>query len=417
MKARKTAEVAKAEPRTPLLPHGISMFPNGKRWVVRVGKKFSGKNAFKKFFSSKEKALAFIAELKKKTLGELQTAKELGVSTLDMAEIRVALARISPTPLREVVDFWLERRPSSKAPSVGVAVEKLLELKKTEGCGARHLKDMKETYSLHFDPIESECIGDFDRDRILKLLNSNDTRGNRPSPSERAKRRKYFNILFNDAVAQRWIKENPLAGIKAPRKVASKKVIFTPQQVARLLWTTQHLAPQMLACLAMKCFSGIRNEELFKLPWSSIGSSIIVEAAFSKTKRRRSITITPPLKAWLTVCRRGVDEELVFSARPERANRPAAWYAEMKTIAHAAGITPWPQNALRHLYGSYHLAWKKDEGLTSYEMGNSPSVVRSNYVDAVTEEACKEFWRLLPAYVESLCDNDPLPDDSPAGTL
>jgi len=265
--------------------------------------------------------------------------------------------------------------------------------------------------------MEKESIGDFDRDKVLGIINANDGRGNRPSPSQRAKRRRYLNILFNDAVSQRWIKENPLDGIKAPRKVSAEKVIFTPEQVAMLLWTAQQKAPEMLPSLVMKCFSGVRNEELFKIPWGDVGSTIIVQAGFSKTGRRRSITITPPLKAWLMLCKKGKKDELVFSARPERANRAAAWYKEMKTIAHTAGISPWPQNALRHLFGSYHLAWKKDEGLTSYEMGNSPGVVRSNYVDAVTDEDCAEFWRLLPAYVESLCDTSPIHDSVPASVL
>lgn len=410
--------MSEKRPSKLILPHGVSLRKDRDRWVVRVGKKFSlGGPVIRKFFSSQEKALAYIAELKKKTAGEHEAAKELGVSALEMAEVRVALARISPTPLSEVVDFWLERRPSAKAPTVEDAVKKLLELKRTEGCGDRHLKDMREKYDFYFDGMEKESIGNFDREKILGIMNSNDGRGNRPSASQRAKRRRYLNILFNDAVAQRWIKENPLLGIKAPRKVSAEKVIFTPLQVARLLWTTQQIAPEMLPSLVLKCFSGVRNEELFKLTWRNIGSSIIVEAGFSKTGRRRSITIFPPLKAWLLVCKRGKKDELVFSARPTRKDRPAAWYQEMRTVAHAAGIPNWPQNALRHLFGSYHLAWKKDEGLTAYEMGNSPGVVRSNYTDAVTEEDCKEFWRLLPAYVESLCDTEPLPDTAKKGVL
>jgi site-specific recombinase XerD len=400
-----------------ILPRGISLRQDRKRWVVRAGKKFTGREVLRRFFSSKEKAIEHIQELKKKQGGEMSAAKELGVSTLDMAEIRVALARISPTPLREVVDFWLERKPSASAPAVGDAVKKLLKLKETEGVGGRHLKDMKEKYAFYFRGSDKESIADFDRERILSIINANDARGNRPSASQRAKRRRYLNILFNDAVSQRWIKENPLDGIKAPRKVASTKVIFTPAQVASLLWTTQQIAPEMLASLAMKCFSGIRNEELFRIPWGDVGSTIIVQAGFSKTGRRRSITIPKVLALWLGVCKKGKKDELVFSARPERENRAAAWYAEMKTIAHAAGISPWPQNALRHLFGSYHLALKKDEGLTSYEMGNSPGVVRSNYVDAVTDEECKEFWRLTPTYVEALCDTSPIPDSVPASVL
>lgn len=399
----------------PYLPYGVSLFQSGNRWVVRAGKKFTGGKTIRRFFGAKEKALEHVKELQKKQAGELSAAKELGVTTLDMAEIRVALSRVQSvgSTLLEAVDFYLDRRPKASSPAVGDAVKALIDLKRTEGSSARHLKDMKEKYAFYFDGKETKNLSDFTREDVLRIINMKDGRGDKPSASQRAKRRRYLNILFNDACAQKWIRDNPLVGIKPPRKVAPAKIIFTPHQVAALLWTTQQQAPDMLPALVLKCFSGIRNEELFRIPWKAVGSSIIVEAAFSKTGRRRSITIDPILKAWLSACTRGEDTDLVFSSRGARKNRAAAWYAEMGPIAAAAGVTPWPQNALRHLFGSYHLGLKKDEGLTAYEMGNSVATVRANYVDAVTDEAVQAFWRLLPASVEALIDKTPLPSTNP----
>jgi len=48
-------------------------------------------------------------------------------------------------------------------------------------------------------------------------------------------------------------------------------------------------------------------------------------------------------------------------------------------------------------FGSYHLAFHKNEALTAAEMGNSPAVIFQHYRALVTPEAADKFWRLLPA--------------------
>lgn len=66
-------------------------------------------------------------------------------------------------------------------------------------------------------------------------------------------------------------------------------------------------------------------------------------------------------------------------------------------------LTPWPRNVLRHSFGSYHLAFHKNEALTAAEMGNSPAVIFQHYRALVTPEAAEKFWKLLP---ESEVDAD-----------
>jgi hypothetical protein len=61
-----------------------------------------------------------------------------------------------------------------------------------------------------------------------------------------------------------------------------------------------------------------------------------------------------------------------------------------------AKLTPWPRNVLRHSFGSYHLAFHKNEAVTAAEMGNSPAVIFQHYRALVIPEAAEKFWKLVP---------------------
>ena len=214
---------------------------------------------------------------------------------------------------------------------------------------------------------------------------------------------------------------------------------FSVNEVAKILWAAQELYPKMLAHLTIKIFSGIRNPELFGLKWESIvDDSIVMLATFAKTQRQRSVTIQKSLKSWL---QKAIDlkakedadlaaeakgkpkskappkgpppmmKGLVFAVTPEKEDREAIWLEQIQLIKLASGVSNWPQNILRSTFGSYHYQLVKNEAVTAYEMGNSPSVVRRHYVNAVTEKACKAFWDLTPAREEVIMNSTP-PDPS-----
>ena len=62
----------------------------------------------------------------------------------------------------------------------------------------------------------------------------------------------------------------------------------------------------------------------------------------------------------------------------------------------AAGLSRWPQNAMRHSFGSYALSAWQDVPRVSYQMGNSPQICKRHYEQIVTKSAAGAFWALRP---------------------
>ena len=57
----------------------------------------------------------------------------------------------------------------------------------------------------------------------------------------------------------------------------------------------------------------------------------------------------------------------------------------------------WPQNGLRHSFGSYRLAVLQDANKTALEMGNSPAMVFRHYRELVKPKAAKLYWSITPS--------------------
>ncbi len=63
---------------------------------------------------------------------------------------------------------------------------------------------------------------------------------------------------------------------------------------------------------------------------------------------------------------------------------------------HAAGLENWQSNALRHSFGSYHLALHDDATKTAALMGNDVGMVHEHYKALVTKAEAERFWTLRP---------------------
>jgi integrase len=89
----------------------------------------------------------------------------------------------------------------------------------------------------------------------------------------------------------------------------------------------------------------LRRAELERLDWSEIdfdSGLIEVTAQKSKTARRRHVTMQPNLREWLLPPRKhkgNVTPVLSFRESFEQARE-------------AAGISEWPENALRHSFAA-----------------------------------------------------------------
>src|SRR4029453_5904841 len=176
----------------------------------------------------------------------------------------------------------------------------------------------------------------------------------------------------------------------------TKPGILTVEQATALL---VNASPEIVPYIAIGLFAGVRRAEIERLDWSEIdfdGGHIEVTAEKSKSNiANRFITIQPNLREWLLPARK-----LRGNVTPQ--NRFEFWRALKKARA-AAGITEWPDNALRHSFASYHVAHFKDAKALALEMGHTDSGMLFNHYRALVKpNDAERYWNIRPAGTERI---------------
>ena len=79
-----------------------------------------------------------------------------------------------------------------------------------------------------------------------------------------------------------------------------------------------------------------------------------------------------------------------------------------------AGITEWPDNALRHSFASYHLAHFKDAKALALEMGHTDSGMLFNHYRAlVRPNDAERYWNIGPARTANVLPTDEAKQSEP----
>lgn len=206
---------------------------------------------------------------------------------------------------------------------------------------------------------------------------------NRAGHSPRTRRNSITNarIFFSFAKSRGYVSENPALALELPPLDNKPVEIQTPEQVAAMLHTAQTHDRDIMRLLAVKYFAGLRSSEAVRLDESEIGAHYIeVKAAKCKTRRRRLVKISPTLRAWLDV----------GGALPV-----LGWANRLSKVKRAAGV-PFPPNAARHSFCSYHLAQFENAAKTALEAGHSEAMLFAHYREIVTAEAAQVFWNIRP---------------------
>lgn len=176
--------------------------------------------------------------------------------------------------------------------------------------------------------------------------------------------------------------------------------IFTPGEVSKLI---EHADARLLPYIVIGAFAGLRGAEIQRLDWSEVDLQdgfIEVTAEKSKTDTRRLVPVKPNLAAWLQEHRKKSGPVCPFKNVVNQL---------MKLVAKVNKTLPkdatdkekmqWKKNALRHSYISYRVAECADVARVADESGNSPAVIKSNYLKRVKPDASKEWFNVMPAGV------------------
>jgi integrase len=299
----------------------------------------------------------------------------------DALEARKILAPFRVSILDVAKDYVSRQELLSKSETVQNAVRTLLEAKRADHLRPRYLNELRirlRRFSESFGPRKLADITASELDAWLRSLSV--------APLTRNTFRLHLSVLFKFALARGWVSTNPVAlvhKVKSPDKLPG---ILAPEQAARLLEASSH---QTLPYFAIGLFAGLRSAELVRLEWKHINWDdhlIEVPAQSSKTASRRFVRIRPNLALWLAPYRDYHGPICPLNLRKR-----------LEADRVRAGITNWPSNALRHSFGSYHLAHERNAKDLALEMGHTRTEITfRHYLQRVKPAEAEKFWRIVP---------------------
>jgi len=190
--------------------------------------------------------------------------------------------------------------------------------------------------------------------------------------------------------------------------------IWKPWELAPLLGA---LPVDLLPCVALGAFAGLRTAEICRLEWSAVRmleqtaefphGFIEIKRATAKQHRtaaRRIIPIQTNLAHWL--------EPYVFRSGPVSPypGQPSLARAITREIGKLNAqrkkqrqpLISRPANGARHSYGSYRLPVLKSAAQLALEMGNSEKEVFDAYREVVTPREVETWWNIVPVDVEQM---------------
>lgn len=319
----------------------------------------------------------------------LEAVKEFGVR-LDAAalEYREARKLLAGVPLVDAARFFKSHHASDlKRKTVADAVDEMIAAKKADGVSELYLADLryrlgaiKEGFRCDISALVPDDLTRFFGE--LKL-----------SPRSYNNFRRTLRTFFKFAQDQGWLsKQAELLGRIRKRKEKSAPVeIFSPTELAALL---ECATADVVPCLAIAAFAGLRSEEVLRLEWEDLERSpgfVVIGAHKAKTATRRLVPISHNLAQWLAIVPHG--EGRVWQTGK-------TWFFHsLQKAAKKAGVT-WKQNALRHSWITYRLAEIQNVNQVALEAGNSPQMIFRHYRELATPEQARAWFSIKPGGAE-----------------
>lgn len=345
-----------------------------------------------RYFKTKKEAKSFADDKKVELLndgrrhGEFTDAERRAVIEAREVGAELASQGIEAFTVQEAVSFFASHlRTLKKSTTIDKALTEFLDARKIEGVSESHLHDLTCRLGKFKEHFPGRLVASFTTGEVKAWL-----LGLKCQPQTRLNYQRVLSNFFGFCVDLDYASANPVTGalnVKVPPK--DEIGILTVSEAAKLLAAC---SADVLPAVAIGMFAGLRREEIARLDWRDVNLQkgfIDVKAANAKKKRRRIVDMRPNLRAWLRPY-----GTLEGKVRPSEA----LYRKGLSAASTAAGIIPWPSNALRHSFASYHLAAYDNAAKTSLQLGHRDSEVLFNhYRELVHRKDAKEFWKLAPA--------------------
>ena len=366
-----------------------------KLWQIYLGSEVKNRNGRRirvpnrKTFADKAEALEY-AELLRIQKTNFGTAA-MGMSDTLRSQAVEAAQLLAPfdANILEVVKEYVSRQTAvKKSLEVTAAVQSYIEAAISDGRRPRYVEELRSRLGRFAQNFAGQTLAE-----INTLSLENWLRGLGVGGVTRNTFRKRLVSLYSYAVHRNWSPSNPAEKLTLAREHPGPVGILSSEELSRLLGNASE---QTLPFWAIGAFAGIRSAELLRLKWENVhfdSGLIEIKANTSKTAQRRFVKILPALAAWLApyhnhhgsiVPNNGLKKLLLADRK-------------------RSGIDRWPANALRHSFGSYHLAHFRSAAETALEMGHTNAAITfRHYRELVTPRAAAEWWSIMPEGEEKI---------------
>jgi integrase len=373
-------------------PYKCGARPNAK-WVLNVWHP-TGKRE-RSYFETKEAAQA--AEQVKSVEVQRLGWKALGIDDRLRLEALDAKEKLEPfgVSITQVVAEYIRRRGSATV-TVDQVAELFVGSREKKNRSRKHLDSLRRIFNRFGGAFPQARLADITGDEIECWLE-----GLGVGPITFNTYRTLLHSLFGFAVQKKLCPENPVKAVDPMTAKAEEVGILAPAQLGNLLKLS---AGDVRATVVIGAFAGIRPDEITRLTWSEVSLQrgiITVTGAKSKTAQHRYVKILPCLEAWLRpLIGSGSIQGDNFRRRYDETRRLAGFALrgnQRRRHDEDPGIVPWPHDALRHSFASYHLAKFQNAPALALELGHqSNALIFSNYRRRVTEAEAAEYFNLVP---------------------
>ena len=153
---------------------------------------------------------------------------------------------------------------------------------------------------------------------------------------------------------------------------------------------------RILPMIVIGGFAGLRHAAIARLEWQDIDLEegfIEVKAENAKTDTRRIVPLKANLKSFLLPLAKKNGKVVSLVNTTKQLLKTATDTADAENEIEAMA---WKHNALRHTYISARVAECADVSRVADEAGNSPQVIRTNYLKRMRPAAAAEWFAIAP---------------------
>ena len=361
-------------------------------WVVSLGKV----NGIRKFepFATLEEAQHFRAQCMEKDALKHPTVLA-DLSELHAASMRMAMAKLKPydASIVEAADYFIK---FAKPPKGNITIREAIDLfknaKKDENASEKYIKDSSRCFFVPFMKAFNDCEMNGVTDAQAYDYIYKNTAWNTITKGTHIR---HLRAFYNFVIGKDYATRNPFLKVPFPKDRQNRvrtKIVSVESAKALLEYALAKGYKAECASMALVFFCGVRVTEVSRLTWERItldGAKPTVEIDIDAAKKnaRRINRIPENALHWLRAC------QSAGNIAPENYEK------RMQRLRKKVKV-PYPQNAARHSFASYHVALHEDGLRTAFMLGHpSPTLLYSTYRELVTSEAAAKYWEIVPDFV------------------